>query len=254
MTIEANSDPSTENELFVGLGKQFRQESDATSESRLAIELPGFRSRQDYSLLGDKNLFLLSGFVHANGWSWLGNSSEVMIPEGLGSRCFHLGIYRIPASHENLSTSTAINLEPARDLGKTIENLFSVARNEVFEDGMESHFSREFVSLIERYGDLALLEAARLIMSERADPDVAAESLKWLGRIDHPGTYSFRISLLKRGLTSSSPRVRDGAGTGLSFLNDPATIPALQQAIEREQLSELKSDLQQVLQQLQHAS
>jgi hypothetical protein len=135
-----------------------------------------------------------------------------------------------------------------------MENLFSVARNEVFEDGMESQFSKDLVSLIWRHGQLAILEAARLIASEKVDPGVASEALKWIGRIKDKRTHSIRLWLLKRGLTSSSHQVRDGAGLGLSFLSDPAAISALEEAVEREQVSELRSDLNQVIEQLRYAS
>jgi hypothetical protein len=46
--------------------------------------------------------------------------------------------------------------------------------------------------------------------------------------------------------------VRDGATLGLASLNDPQAITPLKQAIEREQIGELREDMQQVLDQLEN--
>ena len=199
-------------------------------------------------------ILALSGLTGNGNWSWLGNSSELRMPEGFERLIAYLG-FRCSEDEplERQATSTAIKLVPRKDVGGLIENLFSVGRNEVFEDGMESSFTKELVSLVEKYGEIAILEIARIITSERAEAYVAAEALKWIGRIKDKGTHSFRRWLLVRGLTSSSPLVREGAGLGLSFINDSAAITSLKQAVEREQIVELRDDLNQVLQQLEHA-
>jgi len=262
MTLEAIPDSGTESPLRWDLGEVAHQGMEGTTDSSGTGELSKIPLGQVRGPLGKSSwtegelrelVFAFLGFMSANNWSWLGNSSEIMVHEGLERLFGYLGFHYEHDLLERPTSSTAINLEPRRDIGRAIANLFTAARNEIFEEGMESHFSKEFVSLIKRHGEVAILEAAILITSEKADPDVASEALKWLGQVKHSGTHSFRIWLLKRGLTSSSPQVRDGAGLGLSFLNDPDAIPALQQAIEREQIPELRRDLEQVLQQLQHA-
>jgi hypothetical protein len=138
------------------------------------------------------------------------------------------------------------------EVEKTIEILFEAAREEVFEDGMESEFSRKLVSLVEAYGNAMLEIIAYLIVYEKVNGEVAAESLRWLGRIDHAPTYPYRLWLLERSLRCSSARVRDGATLGLASLNDPQAITPLKQAIEREQIGELREDMQQVLDQLEN--
>jgi len=197
-------------------------------------------------------ILAFAGLVSNGNWSWLGNFSDVRGHETLQRLLGYMGFqYCDDEPFERTASSTAITLAPRRDVGGVIENLFSVGRNELFEDGTESYFSKELVSLVKRHGELAILEIARIIITENADGAVAAEALKWMGRITQAGTHSFRRWLLLRGLTSSNPLVREGAGLGLSFMNDPASMPPLKQAIEREQIAELRDDLDQVLKQLQ---
>lgn len=196
-------------------------------------------------------LLALSSITSEGNWSWLGNVSKFRAHELLELLKAYFG--NLPSeetTQERPASSTAITLEPRRDLAGKIENLFSFGRNEIFEDGTESYFSRELVALVRKHGEIALLDIARLITSEKADACVAAEAIKWLGRTHHPETHLFRRWLLLRALTSSSVVVREGAVLGLAFMNDPATISPLQQALEREQTPELRDDLSQVLRQI----
>lgn len=89
-------------------------------------------------------------------------------------------------------------------------------------------------------------------MYEKCEVEVVAEALRWLGHIEHASSYRFRFWLLEKSLSHSSVLVRDGAVLGLSFLDDPAAIPSLEQALDREPSAALRADMQQVLAQLQH--
>ena len=131
-----------------------------------------------------------------------------------------------------------------------IEALFIAGKQEYFEDGVESKFSRGLVSCIQKYGDKAIEAITCVILYERVNPEVASEALRWLGEINHPESYKFRLWLLERSLSISSSKVRDGAILGLSYLNDPHAIHYLEQAIEQEKIIELRDDMKQVLSQL----
>lgn len=131
-----------------------------------------------------------------------------------------------------------------------IEMLFRQAREESFEDGMESKFSRSLKLYILTYGNHVMNVITRLIINERVNAEVASEALRWIGLIHHPDTYTKRLWLLQKALFCSSPRVRDGAALGIAYLDDPAARPRLSSAIEREQIPELKEDMIQVLKRL----
>ena len=141
-------------------------------------------------------------------------------------------------------------IHKSRDIQIRIESLFASAREEIFEDGMQSQFSRHLLMLIRSYGNQAITALTDYILSERANAEVAAEALRWIGHINDPSTHRDRLWLLEKSLSSSSPRIRDGAGLGLAFLDDPHAIPYLIRAVERENYTELRADLKQVISQL----
>lgn len=147
--------------------------------------------------------------------------------------------------------STVMQQELTKYVESTIDHLFESAEEQYFEDGMESDFSRELVSLIKKYGNLAMSEIAYLITYGRVDNEVASEALRWLGHIDDPLTYGWRLWILEKSLSSNSPIVRDGAGLGLASMGDAHAIQYIKKAIERETITELRYDLQGALEELE---
>jgi len=121
--------------------------------------------------------------------------------------------------------------------------LVALAENEVFEDGIESEFSRFLLGLINSRPRETLNALSDAISSQEIKPEVAAESLRWVGTIDHPRSRVQRRELLEMALGSSSSVVRDGAVLGLSFLEDPSAVDPLLDAAERESSSALREDM-----------
>ena len=121
------------------------------------------------------------------------------------------------------------------ELIQEIEHIFMAGGAEVFEDGMESEFSRSLTSAIKEHGNDAISAVADLILGDKAAPGVASEALRWIGYIEDAGSHASRLSLLIRSLDCPSAWVRDGASLGLSYLGDPSAIPALEKAIKHEQ-------------------
>lgn len=135
-------------------------------------------------------------------------------------------------------------------LSKVVENLFRIAESEEFEDGMDSIFSLGLQNVIETYGNLALSMVSPYIFDSKTSVKVVSETLCQLGQINHIGTHRNRLRIIEKSLLSNSTYIRDSAGLGLSFLDDPAAIESLEEAIEREINMELKKDLEMVLEQL----
>jgi hypothetical protein len=151
---------------------------------------------------------------------------------------------KIVCAHTSSTESPIIwNLEPLNE----IEILFETARGEVFEYGAESSFSKDLVSIVQKYGNASILEIANLIIHGRVDLDVAHEALRWLGRVRDTDTHGFRLWLLKHCLSSSSAKVRDGAIQGLAFLGDLAGKPALAEAAQREKNIFLRTYMEKVV-------
>jgi len=131
-----------------------------------------------------------------------------------------------------------------------VASAFSDAGEQVFEDGIESDFSRQLASLVAGQGATVIEAVAEAILSENVSRETAAEAVRWMGLIDDSRTYEMRVQLLIRGLESPAARVRDAAALGLSFLDAEEAIPSLEQAIAREPHSELRQDMGQVLEEL----
>ncbi|MBA7607793.1 hypothetical protein ES703_14962 [subsurface metagenome] len=162
-------------------------------------------------------------------------------------------------SHERLeqTENSTTQLERPEGIEQQIDTLFEEAVDQDFEDGMESRFSRELLSLVRKYGDFAVNEINYLINHKGVNSEVAAEALLWLGDMDHPATYDYRLWLLERSLGSSSSRVRDRAALGLASMAHPHAIPYIKEAIDQETCTELREDIAQVLAELEanyHAS
>ncbi len=150
------------------------------------------------------------------------------------------------------SRGRILNLEESFEkIRQEAQNLFRGARGQRFENGLESAFSRDLVSLVKKHGDVAVKAIAEIVLSEEAHAEVIGEALHWLGDIDDPKSYSSRLDLLEKSLKSPSPSVRDGAALGIAFLDNPHAIPFLQDAIKQEKHPGLRQDLQQVLDQLE---
>src|SRR5688572_9690695 len=108
---------------------------------------------------------------------------------------------------------------------QSMRDACEAAKEEQFEDGMESRFSTHLCSLIQQYRVDALQAIEHLIRVQHISVAVLEETMRELGQIDDPATYDGRIRLLKDGLQHTSPRVRDGASLGLASLDDPQAIP-----------------------------
>jgi hypothetical protein len=64
-------------------------------------------------------------------------------------------------------------------------------------------------------------------------------------------SYEFRRWLLERSLTLPLGVVKDGAILGLASMDDKHAIPYLKEATENESSTEIKQDMEQVLEQLE---
>ena len=141
--------------------------------------------------------------------------------------------------------------EELRTLRAELLILFHDAEEYVFEDGMESDFSRKLLAWLEEaHADMVMNQIILLVEDDSIAPEVLAETLRWLGQMADGSVYAHRRWLLEHCLHHPSVCVRDGAILGLSFLEDPRIIPALERALSQEPLATLRSDIEQVLEDL----
>ncbi len=133
-----------------------------------------------------------------------------------------------------------------------ISELFSEAENITIEAGIDNDFSISLEQTVEQFGETALAHIEALILKDKTSVILATETLKYIGCFASNRWHDARHTMIEHCLTQSKYAwVRDGAGLGISFMDDPQSIPVLEEAIERECNEELKEDLIQVLEQLQ---
>jgi len=143
--------------------------------------------------------------------------------------------------------------KPSEEIIKLLLDIFSQAKEEIFESGIETEFSRNLLGTITKYNSAAMDVITDLILSGSVNTEVAAETMRWLGLMESRVCYRQRRWLLARCLRDVSERVRDAASLGLSYLDDPWAIPYLENAVRDELIPELRSDMEQVLEQLKNS-
>jgi hypothetical protein len=129
--------------------------------------------------------------------------------------------------------------------------IFSSALDESFEDGMESHFSRDLEKIISQYAFRSVNALITILLDPATNEELVSEALRVLSRINQPETYNIRLWLLEQSLRNYSARIRDSAIIGLSSFDDPKSISTLKEAIQKETCPELREDMRQVLRQLE---
>jgi hypothetical protein len=148
----------------------------------------------------------------------------------------------------------AVAEEPGAEqeqIERLVDAIFKAARQEDFEDGMESTFSRALVSTIRQYGNRAMPEISYLILYKGSNDAVSSEALRWIGRVKDAETYGWRLWLLEKSLFSVSVLVRDGAMLGIASVGDRHAMPYLKRAIEKEDCVELREDMKEILRELE---
>lgn len=173
---------------------------------------------------------------------------DIGFADALGGTDVGQSRFTINISAEEIDVSAAsfptAYVNPTRkDLIQEIEHIFIAGDGEIFEDGMESEFSRSLTSAIKEHGNDAISAVAALILGGKVAPAVASEALRWIGYIEDAVSHASRLRLLIRSLECSSAWVRDGASLGLSYLGDLSAIPALEKAIKHEKYKLLRRNM-----------
>ena len=151
--------------------------------------------------------------------------------------------------------SESVRNKETEQIEEEIAKVFNTATFIDMESGMTNDFSDGLAEVIDQYGEAALHEIQKRILREDIPFTIAAESLRYIGNIESPRFVAERRDLLEACLLHSRfMLVRDGAASGLSYIEDPKSIPSLQRAIDHEPHAELKKDLIEVLSLLQDTS
>lgn len=137
-----------------------------------------------------------------------------------------------------------------KEVAAGIERLLAVARDETFQDGLESNLSVGLMALLRRFPTETMAVVSELIVARSVSNPIICELLYTLGRAESPTTTDNRFALLVALLRDKLPLIRDAAGTALAYMDDARAIPYLKKAIDSETVVPLRLDLQAVVDQL----
>ena len=192
-----------------------------------------------YNLLVDESTDIVGW---PKSWDLVRNRSWNTTVEFLNARelTFPHSIFGSISVNESLppSTDTFINAQVETQL----DRLFFAAHEEQFETGVESRFSKGLEQLYAHASDAVLQSLRNRLVGGRASPQVLAEMLEWVSRQEQASRNNI-VNLLSTGLGNASPLVRDAAALSLAYFDGNAAIPYLKQAIQKENVPELQTDL-----------
>jgi HEAT repeat protein len=190
---------------------------------------------QYWSNAGTATAGLAANNVVTSGTAVVGNRVIVSINEGAN-------VQTAAGDH----TAAAVKANITRTMG----SLLRLAKEERFQDGMESNLSQGLAAMIRRYPADAMATLRNIIDSGGVSKSLTAEVIESVSRVNNPESRDARFSLVVSYLRDDSPVVRDAAGTALAYMDDKRAIDYLQSAIEAEPIPTLREDLAQVAEQL----
>lgn len=152
-------------------------------------------------------------------------------------------------------SSTSTFIEKELQLENRLVRGFSLfvheAQNEIFADGMDSKLAGHIQDSIMKHSATAVAAWDRTLRKTNNAFETGEEILRQLGMLRHSPSHGPRLRVLTDCLNSPDPRIRDAAGIGLSFLDDPAALPKLKDACSREQELWVRQNLELVVEQLE---
>jgi hypothetical protein len=134
----------------------------------------------------------------------------------------------------------------APEVKARLDSILDRVRGEIIEDGMTNTIALKLPQLVADHYRSVLPAIAALTDGRRTSATVTAELLKEVGRLRNAASHLDRRWLLEHALWSPNPAARDGAAVGLAWLQDPGAAPSVRIAAEREQIPQLRADLEEV--------
>ena len=144
---------------------------------------------------------------------------------------------------DTLSTSAPPISSNDVQIEQSAINLFDAYRHEEFDTDIAYEFTNDLDTFIQANGKSAIPIINNLIKKQALDDDLISETLEALGRIEDENTKDQRYQVLIGFIKHNSPIIRDGAVSGLSFLDDKRALFQLRMLFETETVSILKNNI-----------
>ncbi len=142
-----------------------------------------------------------------------------------------------------VSTDTTQISSSDPKIEQSVINLFDAYQHEDFDTDIAFEFTDALNGLIRANGKPVVNIINNLIKKLDLNKHIISETLKSLGRIEDENTEEERYQLLMCLITDDSVIIRDGAVSGLSFLDDRRALPQLRMLLETETIPILKNNI-----------
>ena len=135
-----------------------------------------------------------------------------------------------------------------RERVQLVNKLLTSFEAEPLEDGMDHPAERIIRNLLENRENQYVLDLFGTISLDVAHPSFAASVLRCLGRQPHPGTVSWRTTLVRDALTINDIEIRDAAIHAAELWSDDEMRSVLEQHSEpepwlRDYISDILADM-----------
>ena len=148
-----------------------------------------------------------------------------------------------PESFDSVSTDTPQMSADNLQIEQSVLNIFDTYEHEEFDTDTAYDFTDDLERLIRADGKPVIRIINHLINKHLLDNTLVSETLRALGRIEDDNTKNTRYELLISSIKEDSVIIRDGAVSGLSFLDDKRALSQLRMLFEREALPILKNNI-----------
>ena len=150
------------------------------------------------------------------------------------------------STNESVKRLSSSSVDVSIDI--EIDRLFYSAKEEKFEIGMDSQFANSLQELSECGVGKLVKCLENKLMQHSTEPKIAVEVMEWASRQEG---YNDVVRLLAWGLNHESAVVRDNAALSLAYFDEKIASKEIGEAIEREQIPELREDMEDLVRSLE---
>ena len=122
-------------------------------------------------------------------------------------------------------------------------NILDSYQHEEFDNDVAYEYTNELETLIQDNDKPVIRIINNLINKHILNNNIISETLKALGRVDNENTKYERYEILISSIKNKSAVIRDGAVSGLSFLDDNRALPQLRMLFETDTVPILKNNI-----------
>jgi len=155
-------------------------------------------------------------------------------------------------SFDSVSTDTPQISADNLQIEQSVLNIFNTYEHQEFDTDTAYDFTNDLERLIRANGKPVIRIINYLINKHILDNALVSETLKALGRIEDENTKYERYELLIGSIKNESAIIRDGAVSGLSFLDDKRALPQLRMLFETETVPILKNNIEIAIKSLEY--